>query len=320
VYHVQTAFSKRPYGGKVHSYDEEELAHLIRRGRLTGVELVRREGEENWLPLFESGVFRREVPAGDPREAARWRLLRALGGHFTGFFIVGVVTYATQGHLPFWMAIWGAVLAVQVVGTLPTAWPLLRRRPLDRGPAAVRPALGAGTPGATPLLPGADAAPSAIAQEAARVQALIEARGGKDAARLMTEVEGIVKLTAELAARQADLEEQTSDGERAALATAVSAARASLEHASQAQDRRLFERQLEVLRRREETIAKAMRVLARLRVRRELAEHQVKQLRLDLSRDAAVGLDVPELSSRLQYIRHEVDAKEEVEEIDAATD
>ena len=36
--------------------------------------------------------------------------------------------------------------------------------------------------------------------------------------------------------------------------------------------------------------------------------------------EAAVGLDVPELSSRLEYIRHEVDAKEEVEEIDAATD
>ena len=74
------------------------------------------------------------------------------------------------------------------------------------------------------------------------------------------------------------------------------------------------------MQRREEAIAKAMRVLERLRVRRELAEHQVKQLRLDLSRGAASGLDVPELSSRLQYIRHEVDAKEEVEEIDAATD
>jgi hypothetical protein len=94
----------------------------------------------------------------------------------------------------------------------------------------------------------------------------------------------------------------------------------ALEHASRAEDRRLYERQLEVLRRREEAIAKATRVLQRLRVRREMAEHQVKQLRLDLSRGAAVGLDVPELSSRLRYIRHEVDAREEVEEIDAATD
>jgi hypothetical protein len=52
-------------------------------------------------------------------------------------------------------------------------------------------------------------------------------------------------------------------------------------------------------------------------VRREVAEHQLKQLRLDLSRGAASGLDVPELSSRLQFIRYEVDAREEVKEIGA---
>jgi hypothetical protein len=133
-------------------------------------------------------------------------------------------------------------------------------------------------------------------------------------------VDEIVKREAALATRQADLEEQTSDREREAVATAVSEARTSLERASQEQDRRLFERQLDVLLKREEAITKAVRVLQRLRVRREMAEHQLKQLRLDLSRDAAVGLDAPELSSRLEYIRHEVDAREEVEEIDAATD
>jgi hypothetical protein len=152
------------------------------------------------------------------------------------------------------------------------------------------------------------------------VRALIEQRGGRDTPRLLSEVDEIVKREAALATRQADLEEQTTDDERAAVATAASAAQASLERASQEQDRRLFERQLDVLRRREEAITKAVRVLQRLRVRREMAEHQLKQLRLDLSRDVAVGLDVPELSSRLEFIRHEVDAREEVEEIDAATD
>lgn len=314
IYHVQKGAH-----GRVRRYDEDELARLIRRGKLTGVELARRDDEEQWQPLYESRVFRREVPAGDPQDAARWRLLRALGGHFTGFFIVGVVMYASQGHLPFWMAIWGAVLAVQVAGTLPAAWPVLFRRRLARGPAA-GPVVAVADP-PPPLLPPKEAdVPSAIAQEAARVRTLIKQRGGDDAPRLLDEVDGIVKLTGELARWQADLAEQTSDTERAALATAVSGAKASLERASQAQDRRLFERQLDVLRRREEAIAKAVRVLARLGARRELAEHQLKQLRLDLSRGAAVGLDVPELSSRLQFIRHEVDAREEVEEIDAATD
>ena len=136
----------------------------------------------------------------------------------------------------------------------------------------------------------------------------------------MAEVDEIVKQAGELAARQADLEEQTSDAERAAVGRSAAHARESLERASTAEDRRLFERQLEVLKRREEAIAKATRVRERLRIRRETAEHQVKQLRLDLSRGAALVLDLPELSSRLQYIRHEVDAREEVEEIDAATD
>jgi len=149
------------------------------------------------------------------------------------------------------------------------------------------------------------------------VRALIEQRGGSDAPRLLAEVDGIRKLTGELAARQADLEEQTTERERAALTTAVAAARARLERADLAQDRRLFERQLEVLEGREDAIKKAVRVLERLRVRREVAEHQLKQLRLDLSRGAASGLDLPELSSRLQFIRDEVDAREEVAEIGA---
>jgi len=189
MYHVQMGlgFPGRPGRRRVRRYDEREIADLIRRGRLTGAELVRRDDEERWVPLFESSVYRREVPThGDPRDAARMRLLRALGGHFTGFFIVSIVMYSTQGHLPFWMGIWGAVLGMQ----------------------ALR------------------AVPSAIAQEAARVRVLIEERGGSDTTRLLAEVDGIVKLTVELAARQADLEEQTSERERATLASSVTEARA----------------------------------------------------------------------------------------------
>jgi hypothetical protein len=308
VYHVQTR-------RRVRAYDEGELAHLIRRGKLTGVELVRRDDEEQWQPLFESRVYRREVPSlSDPRDAARLRALRAVGGHFTGFFITSVVMYATTGHFPFWLAIWGAVLAVQAAGALPAGLTLLQNRRAAAAPATIAavPPVGEAPP---PAL--AARVPSAMEQEAARVRTLIAEQGGAEAARLIAEVDGILKLTGELAARQADLEEQTSDRERAALAAAVADARARLERADLEQDRRLFERQLEVVQGREEAIAKAVRVLERLRVRREVAEHQLKQLRLDLSRGAATGLDVPELSSRLQFIRYEVDAREEVKEIGA---
>jgi hypothetical protein len=224
--------------------------------------------------------------------------------------------FFTQGHFPFWLGIWGAVLALQAIKAAPTVLPLLRRPELERGRPV--PALPEAAPRALPAPPAAPISP--IAREAARVRALIEERGGKETRLLLAEVDAIVKREAGLAARQADLEEQTSEAERTALARSTEQAGGSLERASTAEDRRLYERQLEVLRRREEAIAKATRVLQRLRVRREMAEHQVKQLRLDLSRGAAVSLDVPELSSRLQRIRHEVDAREEVEEIDALTD
>jgi hypothetical protein len=133
----------------------------------------------------------------------------------------------------------------------------------------------------------------------------------------VAEVDRILKLTGELTARIKDLEEQTAETERGALAQAATTAEARLARAELAQDRRLFERELAVLRGREEAIAKAIRVLERLRVRRDLAEHQLKQLRLDLTRGVAGGLDVPELSSRLQFIRCEIDAQEDVDEIDA---
>src|SRR5205814_67707 len=87
IYHVQTH-------DKIRRYDEGKLAELIRRGKLVGVELVRRDDEEQWQPLYESRIYRREVPSsGDPRAAARARALRGLFGHFTGFFITAIVMY-----------------------------------------------------------------------------------------------------------------------------------------------------------------------------------------------------------------------------------
>jgi hypothetical protein len=201
---------------------------------------------------------------------------------------------------------------MQVMGSGPALWSMWRRYRIASPPA---PELAALPP--VPATPPATPPVSPIAQEADRVRALIQQHGGKDAPRLVAEVDNIVRMTGELAGREADLREQTSDAEQDALATAISAAQERLERAGLEPDRKLFERQLEVLKGHQEAIGKAVRVLERLRVRREVAAHQLKQLRLDLSRGAASGLDVPELSSRLQFIRYEVDAREEVEQIAA---
>jgi len=307
VYHVQT-------NDGVRTYPEAKLVRALRRGNLTGLELVRVEGEEKWQPLHESRIYRIEVPSGggDPRDVARWRQLRAVGGHFTGFFITSVVIFTTQHALPFWIWIWAAVLAMQALRAAPAAWALWQQRRPQPAPGP----LPLPAP-AVPQLPPPVSAPSTLAQEAERVRALIEQRGGKDTGPLVDEVDRIVKRTDQLVARMADLAEQTSEAERAELAAAIAEARARLEGADGPQDRRLFERQLEVLEGREQAIAKAVRVLERLRVRKDLAEHQLKQLRLDLSRGAVRDLALPELSSRLEFIRDEIDAREEVDEIGA---
>jgi hypothetical protein len=193
--------------------DEDELVTLIRKGKLTGLEMVRRDDEEQWVPLFDTRVYRLEVPnAGDPRTVARMNALRALGGHYFGFIITGYIMFATQGKIPWWMGIWGVVLAAQTLGSLPALIAVFRRRPeIGPPPQVPLPAIPGVRPAAQPLPAPPSPDPSdVVAQEAARVRALIQQRGGPDAARHIAEVDGIQKMTAELAARQADLVEQTS--------------------------------------------------------------------------------------------------------------
>src|SRR4030095_5096196 len=74
VYHVHTE-------DKVRMHDEDELVRLIRNGKLSGLELVRREDEESWRPLFETRVYRLGGrTAGAPRDPAPGRAGAARGG------------------------------------------------------------------------------------------------------------------------------------------------------------------------------------------------------------------------------------------------
>ena len=294
--------------GKTRSVTEERLRKRLRRNRYSGTELIRQNGEAEWIPLYESAVFRQEVPyRGDPVDWARRRKLQDFSCHAASFVGMGIVWFVWQGEVPFWMGFWGIGLAVHAINTVPAALPLWRRnRELAAKEAKVMPEVQNALPEG--LLS------QSFREEVDRVKALLKKRGGDDADSLVEEVDGIVDRVATLATKHRDLTEQTSTEERARLAKTLEEAERKLVEATTTDDRRLFQRQFDVLRQRRQAIDKALVVIERLAVRQDVAEHQIKQLRLDLSRADASSASVPELTSRLQDIRHEVDATEKVDE------
>ena len=302
-------FQIRTSSGKTKSVTEKRLRKRLRRSRYSGTELIRRVGEVEWIPLYESAVFQQEVPLrGDPADWVRKRKVMDFLRHATCFVGFGAGWFIMFGEIPTWMGFWGIGLGMHAFNTAPAALPLLRRNKLARGSGASALEVEATAVLADSLLS------QSFRDEVDRVKELLKKRGGDDADSLIEEVDGIVDRVATLATKHRDLTEQTSTEERARLAKTLDDTERKLVEATTTDDRRLFQRQFDVLRQRRQAIDKALVVVERLAVRRDVAEHQIKQLRLDLSRADASSASVPELTSRLQDIRHEVDATEKVDE------
>ncbi|GMR21758.1 MAG: hypothetical protein BMS9Abin37_0073 [Acidobacteriota bacterium] len=308
----EVTFQIQTSSGKTKSITEERLRKRLRRNRYSGTELIRQNGEEEWIPLYESAVFRQEVPLrGDAVDWARKRKVMEFLRHTVCFIGVGAGWYLMLGEIPSWMAFWGIGLGVHAINTAPAALLLFGRNTL--APRWETPETALPVVEATAALEDGSLSQS-FRDEVDRVKELLKKRGGGNADSLIEEVDGIVDRVSTLATLHRDLTEQTSPEERERLAkTSVEAERKLIE-ATAAHDRRLFQRQFDVLRQRRQAIDKALVVIERLAVRRDVAEHQIKQLRLDLSRADASSASVPELTSRLQDIRHEVDATEKVDE------
>ena len=305
----EVTFQIQTSDGKSKSVTENRLRKRLRKNRYSGTELIRQDGEVEWIPLYQSAVFRQEVPFhGDPLDWTQKRKVKDFLEHAVAFIGVGAGWYLMLGEIPFWMGFWGIGLGVHAISTAPAALPLWRRNKLAPGSATPLPVVEATAAPPDGLLS------QSFRDEVARVKALLKRRGGEDADSLIEEVDGIVDRITTLATKHRDLTEQTSPEERGRLAKTVEGAERKLVEATTADDRRLFQRQFDVLRQRERAIGKALVVIERLAVRQDVAEHQIKQLRLDLSRADASSASVPELTSRLQDIRHEVDATEKVDE------
>ena len=287
--------------GHVRTVSESRLRRRLRQNRYSGLEMVRREGDEVWVPLQETRIFQEEVPQRrHPEDWAAKRKVAKFAEHLAVYLTFGLVFFFAKGEVPFWMGFWAIGLVAQAVGAVPAAISLLRsRKSLGEGPKGEA---------------RDDLLSEGFRDEVERVRGLLEGRGGENKADLLKGIDGIVERMRDLASKRRDLEEQTGVEERQRLEKIEREAATRLDGAPGARDRNLYEKQLAVVRQRRQTIDKALAVLEQLRVRQDVAEHQVKQLRLDLSRAEASSGSVPELSSRLQDIRHEVDAAEKVDE------
>ncbi len=298
----------------VQTIDEKKLRKKLRSKDLTGLELVRREDDEAWIPLCETELFREEVPFhGNPLDAARRRDVQGFLGHLTGWVITAGVMAALGNWFPFWLWIWGVFLVVHGLKVAPSALALtgngalfdaFSRISLPQTPSGVRPAL---PPNANPS--------SSLANEAEQVRALLLERGGEDNARLACGVEELAATLAEIARRRIDLENQLSPDKLRKLDDAREEATRHLASASTEQDHRLLRAELEAIDRRSEAIEHAQRTLERLRSRERAAEHQLMQLRLDLSQAEARTVDIPDFADRVETIRIEAAAMEEVDEV-----
>ena len=293
---------------------EGELRQKLRGNDLSGMELARPEGVEEWLPLHELPIFLEEVPTdGDPRRTALRRVTRSFVGHAG---IWAAVLGFTGGYAEWWGWVWGAFVAYHAYHALPHVWELWRSR--------------AAADASDVALPegNAEAAPpelAAFAREAERVRELISAAGGDDEAELLAAVDSTMAHVRELLGKERELALLTRDDADAAL----DAERAELDERRRALDaadvrgRELLEDRYRMVRSRREALAQARRSLENLRGRRRLAEDQVRLLRIELASLDAARAEGPDHRERLAAMRHRLGAIQELdttlEEASAAT-
>jgi hypothetical protein len=301
TYQVQTGHDE------LKEMSEEKLRKKLRKDDLSGLELARVEGETEWRPLHDLPLFLEEVPGqGDPRDIARRRVARGFAWHLLVFVAIVGAFVAFGNGFPFWALFWGIGLFFHGAKSVPSIVGLAQEGKLFGDP-----------PDAQAALPASRAQARArddLDEEVARIKELLEERGGDDAAELASDVDVLAAQVRELIAHEVDLDQLTSDAERAALAEELAAAEQQLAHAGAA-DRELYAAQVQALRARRATMDDAVSAQARLLARKSVAINQLKQLRLDLTQAKASGARLDDLSDRVADLRIQVEADREAEQV-----
>lgn len=107
------------FGGKVRRWTEEDLRNKLRKNKVSGVELARRVGDDEWTPLYATDLYRETVPhTGDPKSGVLRRIWSPFIGHSTAFVTVLGALWLVSGEPPLWGAWWGIGLAFHAVAAI----------------------------------------------------------------------------------------------------------------------------------------------------------------------------------------------------------
>jgi hypothetical protein len=299
--------------GKTTELDEVTLRTRLRGGKLTGVEMARPEGAEDWRPLHAWPVFRQEVAfAGDPETAALDRKIRGFGAHLAVWVCVVVGFSVATGMFPPWAAFWGIGLALHGLGTAPSLLRRIRRRHASQAAQAESWV----SPNDTAAR-AEDAAEPPLTAMGAALQGLRAANrlaGAEDVERASgVELESIEAAAASLARKRVALEAALPAGgaeqlERALVAAEVRASVGGAGASDHAAEVRALAQRLTALR-------EVSATLDRLRARERALVHEVESLRLMVLQTSAQDVgDRPNVAAQAERLAQEVRAADEVDD------
>ena len=276
------------HDAKVREWNESTVRRKLRKGKLTGIELVLEPGSEDWRPLHSTPLYAQVVPhVGDSEQAALGRVSGSFFSHAASFAIVITGFTIATGTVPLWAAWWGIGLAFHGLKTFKD----LRKAKIQQGSV---PSAAAHT---------ATVAMLADSEVISAIDELTTAGWSGDA-------EALRATATELSRRRHLVDDSANDAARQALMAEKEQVQNDREHADPA-TQVLLDDQRDAIDARIAFLDNVRQLSVRLRAQERTFLHQIESLRLGQlqSSDTSTTTD---LEASVTRLRRELDAESEV--------
>lgn len=279
--------------GETKKISDKKLRKKLRSGDLSGIELVRRDGDGSWSPLHDLPVFSEEVPhTGDARVVAWQRQASGFGWHLAIF--LGVMWFLS---FPWWGVFWG-------LGLLGHLW-------------QSRTALLGLAQGAQAQLPAAAPQPQALpaSQPAASDDPFVTKLEGLLGA-LEADGESLSAIRADaerLHARRLALQQALDGMDISTLHDELAQRRAAVERAEREEDIETFSREVVALEEHLDSALEATAAHERLAAKERELLHQLEGIRLSRLRAGLEDEAPVDAAAQIRELRGRLTAEAEVD-------